>query len=253
MGKIVAVNRVFSSSRLEPWLRAALPRAGIVPLALLAVAAGAFLLFGHLAGEVMEGDTASFDRALLLALRDPADLTVLFGPPWLGEAARDITALGGTAVLLLVSAAVIVFLILLRRPGTAVLVLAATGGGTVLSALLKEVIGRTRPDVVPHAVLVQSASFPSGHAMLSAVTYLTIAALLVPVVPRRAARAFVILSAVALVLLIGASRVFLGVHWPTDVLAGWCVGAAWAVLCGLAAHWLRRRGAVTEPPAAEPE
>lgn len=222
-------------------------RREIGPLPVLAAMTGALLIFARVLEEVLEGDTATVDRAILLALRDPTDRTILLGPPWLGEAARDLTALGGTTVLLLVTAAVIGFLLIVRKRGNAALVAVATGGGALLGAALKDVIGRTRPDVVPHAVLVQSASFPSGHAMLSAVTYLTIAALLVPLVPGRGAKAFVIAVTVATVLLIGASRVFLGVHWPTDVLAGWCAGSAWAMLCWLAARGLRRRGAV-EPP-----
>lgn len=225
-------------------------RREIGPLPVLAAMTGALLVFARVLEEVLEGDTAIVDRAILLALRDPADRTVLLGPSWLGEAARDLTALGGTTVLLLVTAAVVGFLLIIGKRGNAALVAVATGGGALLGAALKDVIGRTRPDVVPHAVLVQSASFPSGHAMLSAVTYLTIAALLVPLVPGRGAKAFVIAVAVGAVLLIGASRVFLGVHWPTDVLAGWCAGSAWAMLCWLVARGLRRRGAV-EPSAED--
>jgi undecaprenyl-diphosphatase len=116
----------------------------------------------------------------------------------------------------------------------------------LLSTLLKLGFERPRPDLVPHAVVVYTASFPSGHAMLSAVTWLTLGALLMRVEPRRRVKAYVLALAVLTTLLVGASRIYLGVHWPTDVLAGWCIGAAWALMCWLAALWLQRRGRVEE-------
>jgi len=136
--------------------------------------------------------------------------------------------------------------VLSRRRAAALLVLVAVAGGMLLSTLLKLGFERPRPDLVPHAVEVYTASFPSGHAMLSAVTWLTLGALLMRVEPRRRVKAFVLAMAVLTTLLVGASRIYLGVHWPTDVLAGWCIGAAWALICWLAALWLQRRGRVEE-------
>jgi undecaprenyl-diphosphatase len=133
---------------------------------------------------------------------------------------------------------------LARKRGAALLVLASVGGGALLSTLLKLSFERPRPDLVPHAVAVYTASFPSGHAMLSAVTYLTLGTLLARIQPRRRLRAYIVAVAVLLTLLVGTSRVYLGVHWPTDVLAGWCLGAAWAMLCWAVALWLQRRGRV---------
>lgn len=217
-------------------------------LATLLAAAGGLLAFGMLAEEIIEGEALAFDRNILLALRNPADLSDPIGPRWLEEVARDITALGSHVVLTMVTLAVVGFLLIARKRGAAVLVAVSVGGGTLLGTLLKLLFGRARPDLVPHAVEVYSASFPSGHAMLSAVTYLTLGALLMRVQARPGERLYILAVAIALTLLVGASRVYLGVHWPSDVLAGWCVGAAWAILCWTAALWLQRRGEVEPPP-----
>ena len=144
----------------------------------------------------------------------------------------------------LLTVAAVGFLLLTRERAAAVLTIAAVVGGALLSMALKSGFDRPRPDLVPHAVEVTSASFPSGHAMLSAVTYLTLGALLTRVQPQRRVKAYLLTVAVVLTVLIGVSRVYLGVHWPTDVLAGWCIGSAWAMLCWLAALWLQRRGQV---------
>jgi undecaprenyl-diphosphatase len=200
--------------------------------------------FAELAEEVGEGDTTAFDRALLLALRNAQDLSDPVGPSWLEESARDITGLGGYAVLAMVTVAAVVYLVMAQKRGAALLVIAAVVGGMFISAGLKLGFERPRPDLVPHAARVYTASFPSGHAMLSAVTYLTLGALLARMQKRRRIKAFLLGMAVFLTLLVGASRVYLGVHWPSDVLAGWCIGAAWAALCWFVALQLQRRGTV---------
>jgi undecaprenyl-diphosphatase len=197
-----------------------------------------------IAGEVLEGDTATLDRAILLALREPHDLADPIGPTWFEEAARDVTALGGHVILTIVTIATLVYLLMVRKRHAALLVIAAVGGGMLLSTVLKMGFERPRPDLVPHEARVYTASFPSGHAMLSAVTYLTLGALLARVQPNRRLKAFLIGLAVTLTLLVGVSRVYLGVHWPSDVLAGWCVGAAWASLCWFIALQLQRKGQV---------
>jgi undecaprenyl-diphosphatase len=208
-------------------------------------AIGGFLwAFAELADEVEDGETHSFDRAILLAMRDPSNLDEPIGPRWLKLVARDITGLGGTAVLTLVTLATLGFLLLHRKYGAAILVAVSVVGGALLSSLLKSGFDRPRPDLVSHAVEVSSASFPSGHTMLATVTYLTLAALLAQVQERRRIQVYLIGWALLLSLLIGASRVFLGVHWPTDVVAGWCVGGAWALLCASVALWLQRRGSI---------
>jgi undecaprenyl-diphosphatase len=192
--------------------------------------------------EVREGDTVAFDEALLLAMRNPADLADPVGPPWLEEMMRDFTGLGGVAVLALLTAFAIVYLLLMERRRAALLVLIAVGGGMLLSSLSKAGFDRPRPDLVPHGSYVYTASFPSGHSMMSAVTYLTLGALLARTHARRRVKLFFLSTAVTVTLLIGVSRVYLGVHWPTDVLTGWAAGAVWAILCWLAALWFQQRG-----------
>ena len=216
---------------------------------LLSLAGLSFFAWGflELAGDVREGDTEALDRALLLGLRDPANLADPIGPAWLEEAARDITGLGGYAILSMVTWTAIAYLLMARKRGAALLVIAAVVGGMMISAALKLGFERPRPDLVPAATRVYTASFPSGHAMLSAVTYLTLGALLARVEQRRRVKALLLGMAVVLTLLVGASRVYLGVHWPSDVLAGWCVGAAWAALCWFVALQLQRRGQVERP------
>jgi undecaprenyl-diphosphatase len=224
------------------WLRLRLNEAGPL-LSVLAVSLLAWA-FVELADAVMEGDTHAFDRELLLSLRAAGDTTDPLGPSWFEEAARDVTALGGHVVLGFVTLATLAYLVMTGKRSAAVLVVASVGGGMLLSTLLKLGFERPRPDLVPHAAQVYTASFPSGHAMLSAVTYLTLGALLARVQPRRRLKAFLLGLAVILTILVGASRVYLGVHWPSDVVAGWCVGAAWASLCWFIALQLQRRGQV---------
>lgn len=216
-------------------------------LALIA-AALLILAFGQLAAEVLEGETLAFDRAALLALRQPGNPAEPIGPAWFNEAARDITGLGSFACLGLLLAAVTGYLLLRGKRATALLLLASVGGGTVVSTLLKYAFARPRPDVVMPAARVFTASFPSGHATMSAITFLTIAALLARSEAEPRLKAYLITLGVTLTVLVGLSRLYLGVHYPTDVLAGWCLGAAWAAMCWGIATRLQRRGAV-EPPS----
>jgi undecaprenyl-diphosphatase len=227
-------------------------RREVVLIAALLVMAGAFWAFLSLADEVTEGETAAFDRTVLLALRDPANLADPWGPIWLQEIARDITGLGGMPVLTLVTLMVFGFLLIARKRGAALFVAVSVAGGMLLSSLLKIGFDRPRPDLVPHEVHVYTLSFPSGHAMLAAVTYLTLAVLILRVTPRPRLKAYVLAVAVLLTMLIGLSRLYLGVHWPTDVLAGWSIGAAWALACWVVALWLQRRGAVEKAGETSP-
>ena len=109
---------------------------------------------------------------------------------------------------------------------------------------LKDAFGRVRPDVVSHSLVELTRSFPSGHTTLAAVTYLTLGALVARVQSSRQLKAYVLFVAITLTLLVGVSRVYLGLHWPTDVLAGWCLGAAWAMVCWIVTAWLQREGRV---------
>lgn len=211
---------------------------------LVLMPAGAAWGFVELADAVLDGETAAIDRALLLALRSPGNPAAPLGPRWLAEVGRDITALGGIAVLTLLTLLVATFMALRRLWHAAWLLLAAVGSGILVSTVLKVAFERPRPDLVPHGSFVSTASFPSGHSMMAAVVYLTLGALLARVEPDRRVKVFVLAAAVLLTLLVGVSRVYLGVHWPTDVLAGWTVGAGWALLFWLIARALQRRGEV---------
>ena len=208
---------------------------------MLAVAAG-LLAFVTLAAEVVEGETRAFDTFLLLGLRSAADPSEPVGPRWLEEMMRDFTALGSTGVLVAVTLTVIGYLVLTRKRHTAVTVAVAIVTGLLLSHALKWGFARPRPELVPHGQVVYTQSFPSGHAMLSAVVYLTLGALLARTQAHRGVRVYFLAVAGLLTVIIGVSRVFLGVHWPTDVLAGWVGGAGWALLCWLVMLWLQRRG-----------
>jgi undecaprenyl-diphosphatase len=204
--------------------------------------------FIQLAGEVFEGETRDFDEWLLRLLRQPDNPRIPRGPLWLMEAAHDVTALGGRTALTLVVLLAMGYLGLDGKPGGMWLVVLAAAGGGLLSTVMKNLFARDRPDIVPHLITVVSPSFPSGHSMLAAVVYLTLGALLARFIVRRRVRVYVLTAALLLTLLVGASRVYLGVHYPTDVLSGWTAGLAWALVCWLAARYLQRRGKV-EPPS----
>jgi undecaprenyl-diphosphatase len=210
--------------------------------------AGLTLAFVKIAAEVVEGDTTSLDRAVLLALRNQDNLSDPLGPPWVEEAARDLTALGSTVVLALVTAAATIYLIIVGRWRVGIWVTVSIVSGSIISTLLKNAFDRPRPALFDAATRVFTMSFPSGHAGLSAVSYLTLGALLASVSASRSEKLFFLLLAVLLTLSIGLSRVYLGVHFPTDVLAGWCFGSAWATVCCALGIWLQGRGRAGTPP-----
>jgi undecaprenyl-diphosphatase len=213
-------------------------------LVALLLAAGGAWTFAEIADEVVEGETQALDEWLLLALREPDDVNDPLGPVWAEELARDVTGLGSVGILTFVTLAGAGFLFLQRRRGLALYLLAAVGGATVLSSLLRSGFDRARPDLVAHGQPIYTASFPSGHAVLSAVTFLTVGALLASAQPGVGMRAYILALATLLCVAVGVSRVYLGVHWSTDVLAGWTLGGAWALACWAVAGYLHRRGRV---------
>ena len=233
-------------TRLPGWLRG---YELIILLALLGIAAGA-LIFVKLATEVREGETQGFDRELLLAMRRPGDLSPRGGPA-MEEAVRDVSALGSTTILGLITAATVIFLALDGKKHMAWFMLGSVLGGTALSDLLKDVFQRPRPDIVPHLAYASNTSFPSGHSLMSAVAYLTLGALLARSHKRRAVKVFFLVTAALLGLMVGVSRVYLGVHWPTDVLAGWTAGAVWALLCWTLASRLQSKRALEPEGVSE--
>ena len=208
----------------------------------------AFGAFG-LAGEVVDGDTQAFDERVLRALRDPQDPSVPIGPRWLRIAALDITSLGGATVIGLAVAAIVGFLLFQGMYRTALFVFIASAGGWLLNNGLKAVFARPRPDVVPHLHEVMSLSFPSGHAMTSAAVYLTLGAMLMRISERRLTKIYCMTIAMFATLLIGSSRVYLGVHYPTDVLAGWMIGMSWALLVWLIERRIERQAGMKKEQA----
>ncbi len=229
-------------------LLASVSRMERMTLATVAFAACALYAFVKVADEVMDHETGGLDRGILLALRDPANLSDPLGPPWFEEMMRDFTALGSTGVLTLLTIVVLLFLLMTHRRHSALLVALSVAGGTALSQVMKWGFDRPRPDLVPHGTAVYTQSFPSGHAMLSAIVYLTLGALLARTQARTRVKVFMLAVAAAVTVLVGISRIYLGVHWPTDVLGGWMLGAAWAAMCWLVMLWLQRKGDVEPEP-----
>jgi len=207
---------------------------GVLVLALL-------LGFISLADAVAEGNTRQFDEWVLGALRQDADRTQLKGPRWVRLGAEDITALGGATVLGLTVLAVTGYLFLHGLYRNGLFIFIASVGGGVLNWVLKASFARARPEVVPHLREVMTSSFPSGHALTSAAVYLTLGALLMRIAEGRLAKYYCIAIAMLVTFLVGCSRVFLGVHYPTDVIAGWLIGLSWALLCWTVERFLERR------------
>lgn len=193
---------------------------------------GAVLLacFGLLADEVLEGDTLTFDNAVLALFRSPANPEMPIGPTWLQEAVRDVTGLGSFTVLGLLTVVVVLGLLLRGRTQTGWFLAFAVVSGAIVSTGLKALFDRPRP-ALESVAKVFTSSFPSGHALVSTVVFLTIGVMLAGAASRPALRVYYIAVAALLSLLVGLSRIYLGVHYPTDVIAGWLLGTAWALLC----------------------
>ena len=218
-------------------------KAIILVATLLAASAFTFI---EVAGEVSEGETLHLDNTILHALRNPTDPSIPIGPSWLLPGVQDISALGGVAVLIAFTLAVSGFCWFDRKKKLLLFFLGSVGGGTMAMVLLKHFFARPRPSIVPHLVPVAMESFPSGHSMIAAIFYLTLGALLAQATQDRVLKIYYYAIACLITLLIGISRVYLGVHYPTDVLAGWCAGIAWSATTYLISEWLQRRGKLEE-------
>lgn len=231
---------MISRQRLRQWLALARREVGLLAaLLVLALAVNSFL---EIADDVGEGDTHTIDRGILMSLRAADDPSLPLGPHWLTTAAMDVTALGSVTVLSMLVLFVAGLFVSLRRWREALVLVAAAGGGVALSQGLKVLFGRDRPEEAWRLVEAINASFPSGHAMLSAVVYLTLGALVARFAKKKRVKAFAMAGALVVAVLVGLSRVYLGVHWASDVLAGWCLGCAWALAWWIAVQaWDRFR------------
>ncbi|WP_011581534.1 MULTISPECIES: phosphatase PAP2 family protein [Chelativorans] len=219
----------------------------VLPVAVIGIMGLGLYAFLSLADEMAEGEIRAWDERLFLAFRNPADPANPLGPPWLEEAALEVTALGGYTLIILTVAAVVGLLLVTRRHGPALYTILSVGTGSLASFLSKQFYDRARPDLVPQLDIVHTASFPSGHAMVTTVAYLTLAALVIRFVHDLRVRIYVAGVAVFVSLIVGVSRVYLGVHWPSDVAAGWALGVAWASLVWLLVavlQFLRRKRTV---------
>lgn len=211
----------------------------------LGVSAALLAGFGIVADEVTEGETVKFDNTVLMALRVPGDPATPIGPSWLPEAARDVTALGSFSVLTILVVGVVAFMALVGKRWTAVFLTVSVLSGTIVSTVLKIFFDRPRPELTGVAK-VFTASFPSGHATISAVVYLTLGAVLAEIGATRRLTIFFFSAAAFLTVIIGLSRIYLGVHYPTDVIAGWSIGSAWALLCLVVFSAVRAKRADSE-------
>lgn len=209
-------------------LKFLLSRKAIGPVAVLSMLSAGLFVFMELADEILEGEGLHYDETLFLALRSAADTNDPIGPPWLEEAAIELTALGGYPVIILMTLVVAGYLGVVAQRGAAIYVILSVAGGSLLSAVLKEFFNRPRPDFVEQLDAVHTASFPSGHAMVGTVTYLTLGALIIRFARTRGETIYVLCVVAFIAALVGLTRVYTGVHWPSDVLAGWALGISWA-------------------------
>jgi len=235
---------MFSRSSLARLLRFA--RTEVAALGALFIIALGVVVFMELADDMAETDGMAFDQAILIWLQPVPGQPR--GPWWLQEAAADLTSLGGISVLTLFALIVFVFLLIQRKWLSATLLTVGLTGGVALSEGLKALFERERPPLAYQAVETLNASFPSGHALLSTVFYLSLGVMLTRAFPRRRLKAFIVGAAILIAVLIGLTRIYLGAHWASDVMAGWSAGAAWAMILWLFAYAVERRQALHHAP-----
>jgi len=208
----------------------------------LFLAAAALLSFLEIADDMAEGDTLAIDSRFILLLREPGDVGDPVGSRGIEEAVRDVTALGGTTLVVVVTVVSVLAFVFHKKRIHALVMAGVVVAAWASSQATKAFFGRPRPDLVPHDVYVYSGSFPSGHSTMSTAAFLTLAMLVASLEMKRRTKALAYVLAALVIVGVGFSRVYLGVHWPSDVLAGWCLGSAWALVGWLA---LRAMGGQT--------
>jgi len=211
-----------------------------IPFIVLLISTIGFFAFSKLASEVLEGESFKIDTLILYLLRNPNNSNYPLGPPWLEEMMRDFTGLGGVGVLTIVTLSSAIYLYLIKRKDLMLYLITAVGIGTIFSNLIKYGFGRPRPELFPHGSITDTTSFPSNHSLVAAIVYLTIGVLLAESQTRYSIKIYILSLAILIILLVGISRVYLQVHWPSDVLAGWLGGTAWALMFWIIAHYMRK-------------
>jgi undecaprenyl-diphosphatase len=212
--------------------------------AIIAIAGTA--AFVELASHVRSGATQTFDESVMRWMG-------AHRIEWIERSLLEITALGTGLVVMMIVVISALFLIATQHRFSAFLLLVASAGGIVLNAVLKSSFDRPRPQLFEWLTVPSSSSFPSGHAMSSAIVYFTVAYLIARLEKRRWMRTLTILSSLLLVLLISVSRLYLGVHYPSDVLAGVIIGLAWAGFCLAGLEAVRVFGLRFRPRVLEQE
>lgn len=218
-------------------------KAAITPRVAATLLIGSLLVFAALALSAPSGLLAAGERNFMALLRQGERLSEPAGPDWLFSVFRDFTVFGGWPFMALLSVVLSGLFLLRRQWSFLVILLAVIIGETLITEFLKSLFARARPDFLPHYVEATSESFPSGHSASAAAVYLTLGLMLANLTGRRAIRIYTLIVTGVMIVLIGLSRIYLGVHYPTDVVAGWCVGAAWASAVWLIAWRLDRKAA----------
>ena len=240
-------RHIVPAVRAVQWLLANVDLFMLVALALIVITGW---IVAELADEVQEGSTQRWDDWVLRQFRRPGTMTTPIGPLWLQESWRDITALGSGPVLALVTLGVAGYLLMRKQRRTLILLILAVVSGTICAGILKTLFAHARPPFASPEVYTLTSSFPSGHSMISAVVYLTLGALLARTSDQYRYKVYFLSVAVVVTVLVGFSRIYLGVHYPTDVLGGWGFGLIWALLFWLIARSLQRRGTIEQPDGA---
>lgn len=205
---------------------------GLTLLVGLALAIGVLFLFSWLAEEVFEGDTQKFDEAMRAAINRHAS-------PALTSAMRSITFFGSTVFIVGLAICVVLVFILIKWEHAALLFAITMAGALALNGVLKLFLHRTRPKAYFDIVAPTSSSFPSGHSLYSLCCYGMLAFLIGAGLQSLAVSFVVWAVAVSLILLVGSSRIYLGVHYPSDVLAGYMSAFVWVMAVAFGDYWLR--------------